>query len=147
MKVILLQDIARVGVKNEVKDVPSGHALNFLIPRKMAEPATKSSLKRLKETASKVAVAAEGDEKVFEESLAKLAGEKMTMELSANEQGHLFQGVKAEDISKHLKENGTDMGADKINLEGPIKEVGEHTIKVSMGDKKGEFVLEIIPSK
>ena len=72
MKVILLQDIARVGRKNEVKDVPDGHAQNFLIPRRLAEPANAGNLKKLQEMEGKRAATAEGELAAFQKAVEKL---------------------------------------------------------------------------
>ena len=142
MKVILLQDVARIGRRFEVKDVPSGHALNFLIPRKMAEPATPESLKRLESRQKNQEVDIAVKQEAFKAALEK-AQAPQTMTVEANEQGHLFKGVRAEDIAVFLNEQGIMVKAEQIQLEAPIKELGEHAILLKDGDVEGSVRLVI----
>lgn len=147
MKVILTQDVARLGRQSEIKDVPSGHALNFLIPRKLAIPATPENLKRHESTMSKKAnekaehVAALGN--VFQ----ALAGQTVTHKVSANEKGHLFSGVSVDTIVEILKEAGHVVDKNVIVLEHPIKELGKFPVVLKEGDQKAEFILELVNEK
>ena len=145
MKVILLQSVARVGQKYDVKDVPDGYALNFLIPKRLAEPATPQNLKRLEKTQGQRSAEQASQDESFREALAKLADAAITMECAANEQGHLFQGVHAEDVVKHVAEQGIVLETEQVQLKDAIKEVGEHTIEVIHGEEKGLFTLTITP--
>ena len=143
MKVILLQNVARIGQKFEVKDVPSGHALNFLIPRKLAELATPQSLRRLEERRGRIEAEQGEHAEAFAAILAKLADTKVEMVVPANEKGHLFKGVHQSDIAEHLGSVGLAVEETSILLPAPIKEVGEHIVKLEAGDQKGEFTLTI----
>lgn len=145
MKVILLQNIARIGRRFEVKDVPKGHALNFLIPRKMAEPATPESLKRLEaRTARQETDRVSADEALLA-AFGELNGKTVEFSVDANEKGHLFKGVKAIDIVQYLHTKGIELNAEAIMLDHPIKEIGKHIILFSAGATKGEFTLAIVP--
>ncbi len=144
MKVILIKDVARLGRKSEVKEVPDGHALNFLIPRKLAIIATPESMKRLTEElkeqgAQKAEVLAS-----FVSLCETLAEHTVTYSAVANEQGHLFKGVSADDVSRRLAEEGFRLPVGSILLEHPLKDVGVHEIPLSYGGKKGVCRLEII---
>lgn len=143
MKVILLQDIARIGRRFEVKDVPSGHALNFLIPKKLAEAATPQSLKKLAERTQKSALDTEAANAAFQNSLKKLESEPVEMQVEANEKGVLFKGVSVEDIASQLKTDGHAVSKEQVVLDAPIKEVGDHIIELASGDQKGSFTLTI----
>lgn len=143
MKVILLQDVARIGRRFEVKDVPDGHALNFLIPRKLAEPASRENVKNLEARKNKAAVTQAGAEEAFKATCEKLAQSGLTLALSANEKGHLFQGVKAEDIATHVSKEVGPLLPNQVVLDAPLKEVGEHTVTIVSGDEKGDFTLTI----
>ncbi|MDB9944470.1 50S ribosomal protein L9 [bacterium] len=147
MKVILLKDVSRVGTKNEVKDVPSGHALNFLIPQGLAEAATPANLKRLKLAEDKKSSETAASVKDFEAALAQVKETPVVLEVAANEQGHLYEAVKAEDISTRLKETGIAIAADTITLAEPIKEVGTIEVTVSMGDITSTFTLTVEAKK
>ncbi len=143
MKVILLRDVAKMGRRFEVKDVPDGHALNFLIPKKFAEIATKEALRRLSVEMKKKTIMTDRRDVSFKSVLEQLATETFEMKVTANEQGHLFKGIHASDISTYLKEKGMHVEASEVLLEHPIKEVGEHTIPLKSGEISGAFTLVI----
>jgi len=144
MKVILVKDVARLGRKSEVKDVPSGHALNFLIPKKLAIIATPESIKRHDEEVKKHSAQKEHDLKSFEDALHALAAHPIAYHTEANAQGHLFKGINADDIAHRLEEEHIAITKNHIVLEHAIKEVGTHEIALAHGEKKGTFVLEVI---
>lgn len=144
MKVILIKDVARIGRRGEIKDVPSGHALNFLIPRKLAEPATAFNLKKLSERKQKHAEQVEATEESFDEALVTMSTKVIELSAPANEQGHLFSGIKAEDVSGRLLELGIHMPATCIELPHPLKALGTHEIPLLSGKKKGVLTLTII---
>lgn len=144
MKVILLQNIPKIGKKYEIKNVSDGYAANFLIPRKLAEVATHAVVTRLNNEKARH----EGEQNISHDLLVKniqsLNGVKVEMTLSANEQGHLFAGVHLDEIVAALKEQSRlDIPTEYISLEKPIKNVGEHTIPVVTGDVSGSFTLVI----
>lgn len=143
MKVILLQDVARIGRRFDVKDVPRGHALNYLIPRKMAEPATKENLRRVEAMRTTIATNAASRGEAFAEALSKLSGIKVELSAEANKQGHLFSGIKADKIAARLEEKGYAISADEIVLAQPIKETGDHTVTLRSGEMEGTFVLTV----
>lgn len=130
-----------------MKEVPRGHALNFLIPRKLAIPATRENLKRHEADISiKKEQKAEHDSEVSS-TLKSLEGQTVTHTVKANEQGHLFSGINAETIAGILKDSGHMISADAIILEQPIKELGSFPIEISEGELKGSFTLELVGDK
>ncbi len=144
MKVILHQDVPKLGKKYEVKTVADGHALNLLIPKGLAEVATEKALKRLE--ALKAVVSAE--RKVQEDLLAKniksVEGVVVTLEEKANERGHLFAGVHKEQIIPELKKQaGIDVLPEFLLLEKPIKEAGEYKLEVKVQEKTAVFTLKV----
>ena len=139
MKIILLKDLHKVGKKYEVVTVADGYALNSLIPTKVAEIATPKVVDKymkLKEVESAARLLRE-DELVKE--LGSIAEKTFTIEAKANEQGHLFASV-------HKEEIGAVIGVDPmyITIPTPIKEVGEHTITVSVKDVRKEVKIMVI---
>lgn len=144
MKVILLKDVKKVGRKFEAKEVSSGYALNFLIPRKLAEAATASNEKRLGHLKAK----ADGEMKVREDLLMKnmknIEGKTIEMSESANDKGHLFKGIHNDEIVAAIKnQTELDLSADHLMIEKPIKEVGEHDVEVKVQDKMVKFKLVV----
>lgn len=144
MKVILIKDVARLGRKSEIKDVPSGHAINFLIPRKLAIIATEDSLKRVNEEHKKQAEQKEHNKESFEQAVSILKEKVIVYSASANEQGHLFKGIHVDDIASRLAEDQIAITKQHIILEHPIKELGLHEVELSFGGVKGVCHLEVV---
>lgn len=143
MKVILLKDVKGVGKRYEEKVVGDGYAANFLIPKKLAVPATGAAagmIKSLKESQEKQQ---EVRSKKLEDEVHKLANTTINISLPANEQNHLFAALTREKISDLLKERDTEVPADCITLTHPIKEVGTHIVPISIKGKETQFTLII----
>jgi large subunit ribosomal protein L9 len=137
MKVILLKDVAKIGRRMEVKEVPSGHALNFLIPRKLAVAATADALRTLDVELKKRSIISDKHDTSFRSALEMLETTPVQLSLPANEQGHLFKGVHAHDIAHALKSYGVEVKESEVLLNSPIKETGEHLVTLRSGDTEG----------
>lgn len=143
MKVILLRDVAKIGRRFEVKEVPAGHAHNFLIPRKLAEPATAESLRRLEVELKKKSILVGRHDSDFKSALDTLSKTPIELTLPANKQGSLFKGVHASDIVKLIVTKGVSVTESEVVLDHPIKEVGEHTVTLRSGSTEGTIILRI----
>jgi large subunit ribosomal protein L9 len=144
MKVILLQDIARMGRKHEVKQVPDGHAQNYLIPRKLALAATPQNLKWQSEHVARREAKEAMSAEAFTKFLTQVSKAPIVVMAAANEQGHLFKGLRAVDIAEALTDaTGMMIASSAIELSRPIKEVGEHEITVTVGDQHGKAILSV----
>jgi large subunit ribosomal protein L9 len=144
MKVILLQDVPKIGRKYEVKNVSDGHAINFLMPKGLAELATEKGLKKIEVMKQ----AHDADVKVQTDLLVKnldaINSAVVTLKEKANEKGHLFAGIHKAELVPALKEQTRlDISPDFIVLDKPLKEIGEHTVSVEVGDKKAAFKVVI----
>ena len=146
MKVILLKDVAKIGRRLEVREVPDGHALNFLIPRKLAEIATPQGLRRLEELKKKQAEGKVRKGTSFKEALETLSQNPPTIYVEANEKGHLFKGIKVEDIANYLTGQGFDIEEKNIVLAAPLKEIGVHEITLTDGTQKGIVTVTLATS-
>lgn len=133
MQVILLKDVAKIGRRGEVKEVPQGHAQNFLIPRKLAVPATPDALRKLTVEMKKKEINVGRHDESFEKILEALSATPFHLSVDANEQGHLFKGIHARDIAKALGENGMDVQENEIHLEAPLKSLGEAKVLLKSG--------------
>ncbi len=98
MKVILLRDVAKIGKRFEIVDVPDGYALNKLIPRKDAEAAIPVNVKRVLNMRQKGLSDKEGVIVAIKKMVADLSETPLQVPMQANEQGHLFQSVHASDV-------------------------------------------------
>lgn len=144
MKVILLSDVTKVGKKYDVVDVAPGFARNFLLARGLGEAVTKSTEKRVADLEKKREVEKVRQTELLEKAFAGIKSAVLTLKRAANEEGHLYAGVTAEDLAVELsKQIGATINAEHIALEKAIKEVGEFTISVELRDKKAEFKVVI----
>jgi large subunit ribosomal protein L9 len=143
MKVILLRDVARLGKRYSVVEVPDGFALNKLIPQGMAQPATPENLKRVQARAKEVAEHAAHDAEVLKRSLAALSTTPLSLTAAANAQGSLFKAFKAEDVSAAATAAGHPVPTEAIIVKEPLKSVGTHTLDVVAGSIKGQLTVVI----
>lgn len=144
MQIILLTDIPKLGQKGDVKEVPDGYARNALIPRKKAEQATPEKLRIVQQ--KRAARAEQRKEAASKQNAAleNIRGETVSMRQKLSERGHLFARIDAKKLASVLKEKGySGIDAKNIVLNAPIKEGGEHTIKITANGKSAEFVLHI----
>ena len=144
MKVILLQDVAKIGKRSSVVEVPDGYALNQLIPKRMAEPATVANKKRIEKLQANAKASSSADEARFESANKALAEQVIKIATELNEQGHSFKAVSENDIAEAAMEMGIDISPTMIVVGQPIKDAGEHVIELVRGDKKVKFTIEVI---
>ena len=127
-----------MGRAGSVQDVSDGHAVNLLIPRKMAVLATPAAMKRAEAVAAQETAKRDVDAKLIEERIAALAEGRTVILKKANEQGHLYDAVDAKDIAE-----ATQLPVEAINIERPFKEVGEFQVPVSRGKDFGTVTISI----
>ena len=134
MKVILQQDVKGQGKKGQMVEVSEGYARNFLLPRKIAVPATADAINtmNLKEKAKK---AEEARLKAEAETIAeKLKECQVKLTAKAGAGGKLFGAVTTKEISEGLqKQFGIDIPKQKLVLEEPIKAFGNYEVKARLG--------------
>lgn len=130
MKVVLLQDVEKLGKKYEVKEVAEGYARNFLIPQGLAKPATKEVLDWAKEQQE---IEEEKDKEELER-IGKLAstidGLEVEIPVKVGEKGQLFEKIDAQDIAAALKKMGYNVDKKQIELVENIEDLGEFDAKV-----------------
>ncbi len=128
MKVILLRDVARIGKRFEIKDVPDGFALNKLIPARDAEPATPANVKRVMEKHRNDVRTKDMELSTARAIAEACAKEPIVITMEANEQGHLFQAVHARDIVAAAQVRGLSIPEASLKITAPVKSVGDHTV-------------------
>ncbi len=137
MKVILLKDVPKVGHKYDVKTVADGFARHVLLPKGQAEYATPAALNRLEKLKG---VHMERSVAHEEEMLAQLMrAQEVSFEITrkANKEGHLFAGLKKEDIVRLIHGKGFTFNEEQVILDKPIKNTGEYEFPVVVGSKQG----------
>jgi len=146
MKVILLQNVEDLGKKYEVKDVKEGYARNFLLPEKLAKPATPEALKWLQDQKEIIAREAEEDLKKSQELASKIDGLEVTIPVKIGQGGQMFESINSQKISEALKDMGYEVKKSHIILDNPIKDLGEYPVKLSL-DHNLESEIKIIISE
>lgn len=134
MKVIFNVDVKGQGKKGELKEVSTGYARNYLLPRGFAAEATADNLNafKLKEKAKAAQIAREKAQ--AEEYAKKLSGVQVTIRAKAGANGKLFGAVTSQEISDALKAQfDMDVEKNKIVQAEPIKSYGSYTVKAKLG--------------
>ena len=134
MKVILQQDVKCHGKKGQMVEVSDGYARNFLLPKKLAIPATAENVNTMKQQ-EKARKAQEAAEKAEAQAIAKqLEGLPVKVSAKAGEGGRLFGAVTAKEISEALNaQHGLNIAKTKIVLDEPIKSCGGYQLKCKLG--------------
>ena len=144
MKVILLRDVKGIGRAHEAVEAKDGHALNYLIPKKLAIAATPTAIKEAQLRRTQVVERTKIDAALLTQNISALAEAKIVIKAKANEKGHLYDAVGESDIAKAAKEQaGIDLPVNAIKLEKPLKELGMFDIPVSTADTFGKFSITI----
>jgi large subunit ribosomal protein L9 len=146
MKVILLEDVEKIGKKFEVKEVKDGYARNFLIPKGLAKLATKEALIWLETQKDIEEKKAEKGLKEIQEIASSIDDQEVVIQVKVGDQDQIFESVGAQKISEKLKEAGFDIKKNQIELAEPIKELGEFPVKVKF-DHNLEAEIRVIVSK
>ena len=134
MKLILLKDVKGTGKAGEVKDVSDGYARNFLFPRKLAKIATDQAISTVKHREQKKQRAHEREEKEQRSVLNKLKGTELEIKGKINDDGRLYAAITPRKVSTALKkEFQLDVDPKFIEIESPIKEIGEHRVRLNFG--------------
>ena len=132
MEVILREDIDKLGTRGQVVKVAPGYARNFLLPKRLAVAATDSN-KKIVEQERQAHVRKEAKVSADAQDLAKLlAAVTITISQKAGENDHLFGSVTAKDIADALEKQNYTIDRRKIQLEEPIKTLGEYKITIRL---------------
>ena len=132
MKVILRKNFNQLGQVGELVVVKDGYALNFLIPRQIAYPATAGNLRALEEEKKQIANKESKNleaANVFSTELEKVS---VTIPVTVGEDDKIFGSVTSKMIADALQEKGIEVDHRKIEIEEPIKSLGIYSIKIKI---------------
>jgi large subunit ribosomal protein L9 len=132
MKVILLEDVDRLGKRGAILNVTNGYGRNFLIPRKLAAPATDTNMKLAEVQGKKVQVQEAKEERSAGELKAELEKVSVTIPMKAGEGEMLFGSVTTANIAEALEEKGFTIDKRRIELDEPIKRLCDHHVSVKL---------------
>jgi len=131
MRIILLKDVKKIGKENDIVEVKSGYARNFLIPKGLAEKATPQKIKKVKARKKMEKEEEKEDLQKIQQLASKIDGFEVVVPVKTGDEGQIYNSVNKVKIASQLKENGFDVKKTQIQLEKPIKEIGEFPVKIS----------------
>jgi large subunit ribosomal protein L9 len=132
MKIILMEDVPALGHRGEVREVATGYARNFLLPKKLALPATPANLQNLEQLKRQRQRA---EVKAREEAQAaadRIAGLTLAVTTRASDDGRLYGSVSAQDIVEFLERHQIPVEKRRVQLEDPIKALGEYRVPIRL---------------
>ncbi|MCB9241169.1 MAG: 50S ribosomal protein L9 [Flavobacteriales bacterium] len=132
MKVILKDDVANLGYRNDVVEVKNGYGRNYLIPRGLAVIATPSSIKVVEEEIRQTQRKQQQIQAAAQEMADNLNGTTLTIGTKAGSNGKIFGSVTTIQIAQALKDGGYDIDRKKISLKNDIKELGDYSAQVNL---------------
>jgi large subunit ribosomal protein L9 len=132
MRVILKQDVDKLGRKGDVVNVPPGFGRNFLVPKKLAIEVTASNVKMIEIERTALKKKVETERKSFQGLIEKLNQASLTFLRRAGEKDVIFGSVSSGDIRDELVKLGLDVDKKKILLDEPIKRLGNFTVPIKV---------------
>ncbi len=145
---ILLQTVDTLGDRGDVVDVSPGYLRNFLVPRKLAQPATPGAIAEAQRRMAAAEEAAKEAAERAEENAALLTKTVLTIPQPAGEDGRLVGSVTAQDIVAAVKQaRGIRLDRRKVQLEHPIKTTGTHKVTVEVSEGVTADIKTIVTSE
>ena len=132
---ILLDDVESLGERGAVVEVSKGYLRNYLIPRKLAQPATRGALTAVRERMEAAERATRAAVEKASENAAMLSRTVLTISQQAGDDGRLFGSVTSQDIVDAVREaRGLKLDKRRVHLDDPIKNVGTYMVVVELSD-------------
>jgi large subunit ribosomal protein L9 len=132
MEVILKEDVANLGHRGDVVKVADGYGRNFLLPRKLALQATLANKAVIEQMKTAAARRSATEKAQAEELVTKLEPVVLSFTRKSGEAGHLFGSVTSADIAAGLEARGFEIDRRKIQLDEPLKSVGDFTVAIKL---------------
>jgi large subunit ribosomal protein L9 len=134
MKILLCEDIDKLGWLGDVVEVKTGYARNYLIPQGLAKVANEASIRAIAEEKAKRAEQRKLEGKRLEDAAKAIEGAEAVIAAKANELGHLFGSVNERQIAANLRAQGFEVRDEIVQLPEHIKEVGTHSVTLKFRD-------------
>ena len=148
MEVILMQDLIHTGKRGEIVKVKPGYARNYLIPRGLALEATTGNRRLFEQQRAKIEAQHENQRVAAAEIADKIAGLEVVIAKRVGEQGVLYGSVTATEIAEALEAKGVEIDRRRIDLEGGIKAVGDHPVRIDLhSEVTAELIIRVVPEE
>ncbi len=146
MKIILREDVEKLGKAGEVVKVKDGFGRNYLIPQKLAVLANVRNMKALDHDRRTIETRAKKTRKTAEATAATLSAVSLTLPAKTGEEGKLFGAITSRDIAEALGKAGLTVDRKAIQLADPIKQVGDYKVKIRVAaDVFPEISVSVVP--
>ena len=146
MKIILREDVEKLGKAGEVVKVKDGYGRNYLIPRQLAVLANVRNMKALDHDRRTIETRAKKTRKASEATAATLSAVSLVLPAKAGEEGKLFGAITSRDIAEALGKAGVVVDRKAIQLADPIKQVGDYKVKIRVAaDVLPEISVSVVP--
>ena len=146
MKIILREDVEKLGKAGEVVKVKDGYGRNYLIPRQLAVLANVRNVKALDHDRRTIETRAKKTRKTDEATAATLSAVSLILPAKAGEEGKLFGAITSRDIAEALGKAGVTVDRKAIQLADPIKQVGDYKVKIRVAaDVFPEISVSVVP--
>lgn len=132
MKIILMEDVPALGRRGEVREVATGYARNYLLPKKLALPATPGNLQNLEHLKRQRDRAENKAREAAQAAADRIAALELAVATRASEDGRLFGSVSAQDVVEFLERQRIPVEKRRVLLEDPIKALGEYQVPIRL---------------
>jgi large subunit ribosomal protein L9 len=132
MKIILLEDVPRLGQRGEVRNVSDGYARNYLLPQRLALLATPANLKNIEQIRKRQEVRAEKERADAEVQARAIDAVTISLARQASEDGRLYGSVSAQDLLAALSRQGVSVEKRRIELDAPLKTLGDYMVPIRL---------------
>ena len=144
MKVILMTDVPALGQRGEMRDVANGYARNFLLPRKLAVPATPANLKNVEHLKRQRAREEERALETAKATAERIEGLTLAVTARASEDGRLYGSVSPQDVVEFLERHKISVEKRRVAMDEPIKAVGDYKVLVRLhGDVTAALTVTV----
>ena len=145
MKVILREDVEKLGKAGDVVKVADGFGRNYLFPRQLAVPANVRNLKALEHDRRVIEARVKKTRKTAESLAEKLASVSLTIFAKAGEEGKLFGAITSRDIAEAMDKAGVPVDRKTVLLQDPITQLGDYKVKIKAGsDLHPEISVSVV---
>jgi len=147
VQLLLIQAVEDLGQQGEVVEVKTGFANNYLLPQGLATVATDHHRRMVEKHREKIEAIQKAKLKDLQAYAKTIGAQSVTIEANANDEGHLYGSVGANEITAALKQQEFEIKPAQIVLEGPLKELGLYTVKLKIhAEVETEIKVWLVPS-
>ncbi|HWC04043.1 MAG TPA: 50S ribosomal protein L9 [Methylomirabilota bacterium] len=144
MKVILMTDVPALGQRGETRDVANGYARNFLLPRKLAVPATPANLKNVEHLKRQRAREEDRALELAKATAGRIEGLTLAVTARASDDGRLYGSVSPQDVVEFLEKHEVSVEKRRVGMDEPIKAVGDYKVPVRLhGDVTAALTVTV----